>query len=68
MSQENNSANIFQALLGIILIGLGVYFIADADGFPFPAPVLYLLGFIFIVYGLYRFLPNLRILLNSFKK
>jgi peptidoglycan/LPS O-acetylase OafA/YrhL len=68
MRPDNSYAAYTSAFLGIILISMGIYFIMQAKGFPFPPVILYSLGALFILYGLFRFLPNLMKILNNFKK
>ncbi len=68
MQPDNSYSAYTSAFLGIILIFMGIYFILQAKGFPFPPFILYFLGGLFILYGLFRLIPNMMKILNNFKK
>lgn len=68
MSPDNSFSAYTSAFLGIILISMGIYFIVQAKGFPMSPYLLYFLGVIFILYGLFRFVPNLMKIIENFKK
>lgn len=65
MRESNPYAPFTSALLGMILISLGIYFLIEAGDFPFPSAVLYITAIAFILYGLFRFVPNLLLIIQQ---